>query len=278
MTLLAIANGQADQNIRAVRVDTMPLVDGIADDTVWTQVKPIITNDPIAELDVNLKAIYNDTHISFLVHFADATEDRQHKTMVWDKELEIYRTGPKREDVFIFKWSMEAVPVNLTLTADSPYKADIWFWKSHRTDHAGYADDKTQLYASDPQSKAKRLISASGNLFYLVRKGDTGKAAYQAAIYPDYIGDEAPRFQRQIPEGSRADVRAKGNWKEGFWTIEFARRLDTGQPDDVVLNPNNRYRFGVSRYEIAGRKPNARLDQPKYGSGEIGEHLSLIFD
>lgn len=269
---------QAEQNIRAFRVDTMPVVDGIVGDKAWAAAKPIVTRDPVAEVDVNLKVVYDETHIAFLVRFPDASEDRQHKTMVWDKQQELYKTGPKREDAFVFKWSMEPVPVDLTLSSDRPYKADIWYWKAHRTDHAGYADDKNQLYISDPLPHTKRLVSAGGNLFYLKRKGDAGKAAYQAVVYPDYVGDEASRFEQQKPDGSRADIRAKGVWKDGVWTIEFSRLLDTGQSDDVILDPKNTYRFGVSRYEIAGRTPDPRIDQPMFGSGEIGEHINLIFN
>lgn len=35
--------------------------------------------------------------------------------------------------------------------------------------------------------------------------------------------------------GSVADVRAKGAWKDGFWTLETRRKFDTGHGDDVVF-------------------------------------------
>ncbi len=277
-TLLGMANSQADQRISAARVDTMPVVDGAADDQAWVEAKAIVTRDSVAELDISLKAVYDSSHIAFLVSFPDASEDREHKAMIWDKQQNLYKTGPKREDVFVFKWNMEPVPVDLTLSADNSYKADVWFWKANRTDHAGYADDKVQLYVTDPLPNTQRMISAKGNLFYLKRKGDAGKAAYQATVHTDFVGDEAPRFEQQKPEGSRADIRAKGHWANGFWTIEFSRPLNTSQTDDVIFDPKNTYVFGVSRFEIAGRSPNPQLDQPKYGSGEIGEHIVLEFD
>lgn len=275
---LVVTDSVADQNIRAARVETLPVIDGNADDGAWAEAKPIVTLDSVAELEITLKAVFNDTRIAFLVCFPDGSEDRQHKTMIWDSDRGLYTTGPKREDVFVFKWSMESIDVDLTLSADTPYKADIWYWKAHRTDHAGYADDKTQLYVNDPLPNAKRLVSANGNLFYLVRSGDAGEAAYQALVHPDYIGDEAPRFELRTPGGSRADVKAKGLWENGFWTIEISRLLDTGHPDDVALDPRRSYQFGVSRYEIAGRRPDPRLEQPRFGSGEIGEHITLKFD
>ncbi len=275
---LAVTNGLADQDIRATRVETLPVIDGHGDDSAWAEAKPIVTRDSVAGIDITLKAIYDDTQIAFLVHYPDDSEDRQHKTMIWDSHEGLYRTGPKREDAFVFKWSMESMPVDLTLSAETSYKADIWFWKAHRTDHAGYADDKTQLYVNDPLPNAKRLISADGNLFYLVRSGDAGEAAYKALVHPDYTSKEAPRFELQTPKGSRADVKARGQWENGFWTIEISRRLDTGHPDDVAFDPRRNYRFGVSRYEIAGRRSDPRLEQPLYGSGEVGEHITLKFD
>lgn len=277
-TALAGSDGLADRELRAARVDTLPAIDGHADDAAWAAAESIVVQDAVAEIDIALKAVHDGTQIAFLVRYPDASEDREHKTMIWDTALGRYKTGPKREDVFVFKWNMDPILVDLTLSSETPYQADIWYWKAHRTDHAGYADDKTQLYVNDPLPHAKRLISGNGNLFYLVRSGDAGEAAYKALVHLDYIGEEVPRFELRTPQGSRADIKAKGQWENGFWTIEFSRRLKTGHPDDVALDPRRSYRFGVSRYEIAGRKPDPRLEQPEFGSGEIGERIRLKFD
>jgi hypothetical protein len=275
---LAAADSIADQEIRAARAETLPTIDGEADDNAWAEAKAITTRDLIAGIDITLKAVHDGTHLAFLIHYPDDHENRQHKTMVWNTDLEMYGTGPKREDVFVFKWSMEPNPVDLTLSSETPYKADIWYWKAHRTDHAGYADDKNQLYVPDPLPYGKRLVSENGNLFYLVRSGDSGEAAYRAMVHTDYVGPEAPRFEMQTPTGSRADIEAKGLWKNGFWTIELVRRLRTGQTDDIAFDIRRGYQFGVSRFEIAARKPDQRLEEPRFGCGEIGENLTLVFD
>ena len=86
-----------------------------------------------------------------------------------------------------------------------------------------------------------------------------------------------PRFTNSIPAGSRADVKAKGVWSYGRWTIEFARTLQTGNGDDIQFDVSKDYLFGVSRYEIAGREPALELKQPLYGSGDISEALTLRF-
>ena len=72
-------------------------------------------------------------------------------------------------------------------------------------------------------------------------------------------------------------MRAKGVWQNDRWTIEFARKLTTGQPDDVQFTPGEKYLFGISRYEIAGRQSNAKLSDPLYGTGDVNETLWLQF-
>jgi hypothetical protein len=205
------------------------------------------------------------------------TEERQHKQLAWNEEMEMYQAGPEREDSFVIKWSLEPEPVDLSLSGNSPYQADIWFWKAARTDHAGYADDKMHLYSLNRQSRSKQLLSKNGRVYYLRRFGDKGKPAYVATIQDDYTSEKLSQFSFRKPEGSRADIRAKGVWKEGKWTIEFARKLKTGHNDDISFNLRGKYQFGVSIYEIAGRKKNPNVDKPFFGSGEISEHLTLIF-
>lgn len=36
-------------------------------------------------------------------------------------------------------------------------------------------------------------------------------------------------------EGDRADVRARAQWSDGIWSLEMARKLDTGSPNDILI-------------------------------------------
>ena len=126
-----------------------------------------------------------------------------------------------------------------------------------------------------PQST--QLWSSTGRTFYLHRSGDAGEPAYTSKAYPEFIGETAPKFISQQPSGSRADIQAKGQWHEGFWSVELARPLETGHNDDVQFKPDKTYLFGLSRYEIAGREPDQRIAEPFFGAGEITEHLRLNF-
>ena len=53
---------------------------------------------------------------------------------------------------------MEPGPVNLRVDAATPYRADIWFWKAHRTDSKGFADDKMHVYSPLATPNSKMVI------------------------------------------------------------------------------------------------------------------------
>jgi hypothetical protein len=229
------------------------------------------------DVDIKLKTVYTDDMIYFLVQYPDSTEDKLHKPWVWNKDLEIYRAGKQREDTFIFKWNMEKREVDLSNFSDNNYTADLWYWKAHRTNPAGYADDKSQVFASEPGKKATELKSKTGKKRYLMRLGDTGKPAQKKQVLTEYKGDLKPQYIHTKPEGSRADVRAKGRWKQGTWTIEFGRKLTTGNADDVQFSAlNKKYLFGVSIKSLYGEPFNDSAPN-FYGQGRISEKLYLVF-
>ncbi len=266
-----------EQTLIAQKVDRPPALDGVADDSVWQSAGSVVTRDRIADLEITLKAVYTDDRIFFLVVFPDPDESGIHKAWIWDKKSESYKIGPEREDGFIFKWNIKSPRTDLSVYADAPYVADIWFWKAGRTDPMGFADDKIQTLGTTKRDRSKKLVSKSGKTTYLQRAGDKGASAYRNVIYIDYEGDRKPQYTHQLPGRSRADIRAKGIWADGEWTIEFGRKLNTGHEDDVQFMVGKVYQFGVSRYEIAGRQPDPAVSQPLYGAGDVSENLFLKF-
>ncbi len=267
----------SDQRIIAKRVNRSPIIDGNGDDNVWKAHHAIKTYDKVANINISIKAIFTKTGIFFLVVFPDPDESRKHKRLVWSNEKNRYIMGPDREDCFIFKWSMMSKNVDLSIYSDTSYYSDIWFWKAHRTDPEGFADDKIQHLGVAKVSNSKKIKSKSGKTMFLLRLGDKGTSAYQNIFYIENKGDRVPYFQNRLPKGSRADIRAKGSWRNGKWTVEFGRKLKTGHKDDIQFRPGRTYQFGISRYEIAGRKPDPNINQPLYGSGDVSEKLILEF-
>ncbi len=282
LLLAGVLNGTACfamQTLVATRTTVAPQVDGHADDACWQQAKSVTVRDVVANIDIVLKAAHDGENVYLLAEFADADESRLHRALVWKPELNSYQNGPTREDTFVFKWSMSGADADLTLKSDRPYRADIWYWKANRTDHAGYADDKIQHYTTTRDKKSLLLLSKSGKVFYLLRDGDAGEPAYKPKLQAAYTEDLVDKYDLLTPQGSRADVRAKGHWQDGRWVIEFARKLDTGHDDDLQMALDGLYRFGVSRYEIAGRQEEqeGESDNPLFGSGDVGELLQLSF-
>jgi hypothetical protein len=268
---------KAEQVVTSHKTTQIPHIDGIANEDVWRNVEAVTTFDPIAQVQIRIKSVYTDSSIFFLVSFSDKDESRTHRSWVWDKENKMYFEGPDREDVFVFKWKLDDMTKDLSVFSDETYEADIWYWKSCRTDPQGFADDKIQRLFNYPVKNSFEVTSKSGQKMHIQRLGDTGRSTYKTNIFIDYVGDIVQRYTLRQPQSSRADIKAKGVWKDGSWTIEFARSLFTGNSDDVNFQTQKSYDFGVSRYEIAGRPPE-NSDQPLFGSGDISEILTLEFE
>jgi hypothetical protein len=281
-SLLLIVSSQpavaASSGLSCIDVTLPPTIDGDPNDASWAAAPSVKIQDAVVPLEHTLRCVYTTDHIYLLASYPDATENREHKTQIWDKAESRYKTGPKREDTLVLKWSMEPKPVDLSLTSDTPYRADIWYWKSDRTDPVGYADDKYQIYTDQSLPRSKKLISKSGRRFYLVRRGDEGDSTYKSITYANYEADEMPAYNGRKPTGSRADIKANGQWRDGVWHVEFARKRITGNPDDVQFISGRHYQVGISRHEIAGRKRDDDIEAPLFGSGDIKETIELKLD
>ena len=266
-----------EQKLLAMPVTEPPVIDGLAGDPAWENAQEIITLDKSSKLPITIKAVYTDTEFFVQVSFPDKDESRTHKSWIWNKGREIYTVGHDREDIIIFKWNMDSDPVDLSIVADNPHHADIWYWKACRTDATGYADDKNHILSRTEERDATKIISRSGKAMYLLRRGDEGTSAYRIDLITGYQGKTLLRYIPQQPAGSRSDVQAKGIWENGTWTTEFRRDLNTGHQDDIQFTTGKKFLFGISRYEIAGRNVNLKLSAPLYGTGDVNEALWLEF-
>ncbi len=277
LTVFFSARSFSAQVLTAVKVSKAPVIDGKVD-SIWERAMPIRVKDRRVNKTIELRALYTDKEIFILARYPDKREDRMHKPWVWDKELKAYRIGPQREDTFVIKWNMEPREVDLSNFADNDYRADVWYWKAFRTDPLGHADDKMHILSSERGRKAQKVKSKSGKVRYLHRLGDEGRGCYKRKVVTSYQGDVVPSYQHTQPTGSRADVKAKGLWKDGYWSIEFSRALNTGHKDDVSFDPasGKRYLFGVSIYGLYG-EPIDNSKEYFYGQGRISEKLYLVF-
>lgn len=267
----------ANPILQSTPVKTEPQIDGKSGDSVWASASELITYDAVAKKNIKVKSVYTKENIFMIVQFKEEAPSYQHKNLYWNEKANRYITGTEREDTFIFKWNMLPVPTDISLSSNTPYKADIWYWKSARTNHAGYADDKIQIYQLKKVKRSRMNISKDGSYFYLIRKGDKGKAAYKPRFYIDKELTSMPKYNFVTPVGSRSDIEAKGKWENGIWTIEFKRALNTKHNDDLQFSIDSTYYFGVSRFEIAGRKIDPEIGRPLFGAGDINELIKLEF-
>lgn len=252
-----------------------PVIDGHADEPVWKSAPAITTLDYSSQRPITIKSVFTSTDIFFLVTFPKDVPSVTHKTWTWDPKEQVYREGPDREDVFLFKWSMSGNDVKLELRDPEPHRGDIWFWKANRTNRSGYADDKWQSVTAKPGRDAVKLQTSKNGGLYLRRVADAGTATWEEKFFFKYQGDTVEKNIPRQPQGSRADVRAKGVWANGQWTIEVARKLRTGHDDDVGFALGGVYLFGVSCYAIAYDTPHPEWSQAMYRTGDVFDRLML---
>ncbi len=259
-------------------VSEKPVIDGVLDEAVWEGVEIVTTLDFSSQRLIELRSIHDGEMIYFLAKYPDAAASESHKSWFWEAEEEVYKPGMDREDMLVYKWLMTGDALTFQADAVDVHTADIWFWKARRTNPAGYFDDKRHEVTTEESEGSASVKSDKYGQLYLSRLGDDGKSAYQEKIFFEYQGDCVAKYYPRQPQGSRADVQGKGQWKDGYWTIESARKLDTGNVDDVAFTAGDEYSFGVSLYEMANSPIEPDWWQPLYRTGDIYDRLTLVIE
>lgn len=245
----------------AKRVAALPVIDGSGDDEAWRGARALeVTAVGVWGANVGkttkvaVKSVYTDTHIAFLVSWEDATrDDKAHKPWVWNAENKAYEQGKEQEDAVALAFEHTG-PFTADMLSHVDAVWDLWTWKATRTDPVGYAQDKTHRYSTTkPQGSAKEYASRTGAPVWIQRPEDAGSSVQMSQKAPaTYSGDVLPQYTATVPGGSAADVRAKGRWQGGRWTVELARKLNTGNPDDTAFDPARAYSMAVAVQDRTG--------------------------
>ncbi len=153
--------------------------------------------------------------------------------------------------------------------------ADLWHWKAVRSNPVGYTEDG---YVKDNPSKepekGRKRDAGSGTKAKSNRTKDKSKPAYmqdpskpasikgsllvnEAVKITDAVafneGDEIPGYMLNAAwKDSFADVKTKGVWKDGEWTVMMSRKLKTGNDDDVQFNTRKKYPFATAVFDNSG--------------------------
>jgi len=153
---------------------------------------------------------------------------------------------------------------------------DLMQWRAHRSNPVGMADDFYVLeYRNSDAGKNpfgknvdkkthqpkfmynEKVFGKKSVVFEDIRKMPTTLIREKNAVPFDpnagwKEGDLIPEYivSREDSKGSAADNnRAKGVWKDGMWTVVWARPLGLANPDDKALKEGGVYTFGFATHD-----------------------------
>ena len=153
---------------------------------------------------------------------------------------------------------------------------DLIQWRAHRSNPVGMADDGyvldwrnfdagANMFASNMDSKTKQprymfdAAKAGSKAFSDKNPPKNGGVLMpgQNAVPFDpnagwKEGDLLPQYyvNAEAAKGSAADNKyAKGVWKDGMWTVVWARPLNLKNPDDKTLQEGKSYTFGFAVHD-----------------------------
>jgi hypothetical protein len=259
--LPAQSQGAEVARLVAANITQAPRLDGRADEAFWEAAKPV---DVVAKgvmpktrgtsSLVTLRAAHTDTHIYLLVQWTDATKNEAgHKTWVWDGAKNAYVEDTDREDALSIAFEHTG-PFTADMLSGDEAVWDVWHWKAFRTDPLGFAMDRSHHYfKSQPTMKANKHTAKDGSDVWIARPEDTGDTVEKKQAAPtENNGARVSQYLHGTPTGSAADVQAKGAWADCRWTLELARKLDTGHADDTKFDPSRGYKLAVGVHNDTG--------------------------
>ncbi len=270
--------------VTVVKTADAPAIDGVADPAWSSAPKTMVVVQPIPAAlvqsnkahqkskyartwakdgntkvtEVSLQAMRTETHIYFLASWADESKDDQHKPWKWEggEKDGSYIKGPEREDRLAMSFPISGEFSNNKLSHVDMVQ-DMWHWKAARTNPAGLAHDKRHVVSTtEPTGKFSTHYDANGNKVYVARPSDPGGSPYSSNKIDPFVfqGASLPQYLLAMPEGEDArDISAKGEWKDGRWTLEFARKLDTGHAkSDTVFDPASGSKMALAVFDHSG--------------------------
>ncbi len=240
---LESAGHQAPLLWEAAYSTAKPSIDGMTDD-VWSKAKPlrVVVREALGGTtpkQVILRALYTDDSLYVLAIWPDATRSDMRDPYVWDPRKKAYQRPTRPDDQFALQFPIEGdFQVNM-LATDSAFVADVWHWKAGRGNPTGWVDDKRHIIGQSPSVGGREYSLGGRGTMHIARPTDDGNPPYATKPKPrEYIGDTVDSYEPNEPGGSRADVRGKGVHDGTGWTLEMARKLNTGHADDAVVYRN----------------------------------------
>jgi hypothetical protein len=154
---------------------------------------------------------------------------------------------------------------------------DLIQWRAHRSNPVGMADDgyvleyrlfdagKNPFVSNSDDSKQPKMMFDAKKLGIRAhRAGDIGKAGVPQVLVPGETavpfdakagwkeGDMLPQYYvaRAAASGSAADnAQVRGHWKDGKWTVVWARPLNLANADDKALKVGGTVSLGIAVHD-----------------------------
>ena len=252
MLFVLVYTSLSAMTVKVHSLASAPELDGQTKD--WSSISS--TNIPVSGvIDVSNIAIKMGTHankVYLLLEWSDSTNDDQHKPFVWDAKKKKYVAGPQREDRLAIQFGMTG-DYDANWFSGKTYTADMWHWKAGRSNPIGYVHDKMTVITTDPVKRAYKAKAENGKTIYIQRPGDKGSKLYKTKRYSKKEKDMMPKYiLTKNPSGSIADIKAKGVWANGKWTLELERAMNTGNPDDVVFQKGKAVKGAIAVFNRSG--------------------------
>lgn len=161
---------------------------------------------------------------------------------------------------------------------------DIWYWKAGTTNPQGYSDDyfasgeigmrKGDIIGTSFAYENFRGKTIGTNFPISIAGGDNNSLdkkkylwdltseSFDASLpnpasgLPWQKNDGVPGWKLRVPvnefdEGYRGDIQARGKYDNGFWVVEFKRKLNTlsSNNDDVVFDTGSVIPFSFAYFD-----------------------------
>ena len=176
-------------------------------------------------------------------------------------------------------WDKVIPPEEIAKLKAAGQFVDLMQWRAHRSNAVGMADDGyvlqyrlfdkgKKMFSWNVDKKTmtpKYMFNAAKVGIKSLTMADIGNTSKPHALIKEQNavpydpnagwkkGDVLPGrlLTRTGTEGSAGDNdQVKGVWDNGVWTVEFARRLDTGHPeDDKILKQGGVYTIGLAVHD-----------------------------
>ncbi|MFC1657607.1 ethylbenzene dehydrogenase-related protein, partial [Candidatus Moduliflexota bacterium] len=224
-----------------------PEIDGLAKEKSWKEAEPfqVGVKGASGRFDVTISALWGDGTVYFLVQWPDKNASVEHHPWRWSEETGEYVVDKAVEDALALQFSREGKLGDCMLSG-RPVEADLWYWRAARTNPAGFADDETLTVSTKRIPKANFYQASNKMTVWVKEKRDAGTSPYRSQVAGTFEGETVRRYVARPPTKSAADIRARGIWEQGMWTVEFARKTDTGDPVDVVFAPGEDRYFSLA--------------------------------